>query len=282
MKNNNLIAICGRKQHGKDLVANIIQYLTTYGNYNSLDSFINRSPKNAGTPYEIKKFADTLKDIVCLLIGCTRDDLESEEFKNKELGEEWTIYKLHDGNMFRVISKDVFDSLPKDVQKSKTVTIESLTPRKMLQYIGTDLFVNKLHPNTWINTTFTKYKESKPTIHSGLFTDENCYQHSSCTNCGKSFYGYKRQFMCKDCHEIYNWFPKWIISDCRFPNEAKAVKDRGGIIIKIERPDIVSNDNHASETSVDLVEYDELIVNSGSIEDLIDKVKQILIKYKIL
>ena len=33
------------------------------------------------TNSEIKKFADKLKDIVCLLIGCTREQLEDQEFK---------------------------------------------------------------------------------------------------------------------------------------------------------------------------------------------------------
>jgi hypothetical protein len=39
--------------------------------------------------FEIKKYADKLKDFVCILIGCTREQLEDQEFKEKELGEEW-------------------------------------------------------------------------------------------------------------------------------------------------------------------------------------------------
>jgi len=31
-------------------------------------------------------------------------------------------------------------------------------------------------------------------------------------------------------------YPRWVISDCRFENEVKAIKDRGGIVIRVNRP----------------------------------------------
>ena len=42
----------------------------------------------------------------------------------------------------------------------------------------------------------------------------------------------------------------WIIPDVRFPSEAKAIKDRGGIIIRVDR-ETFSHDNHPSETALD-------------------------------
>lgn len=63
------------------------------------------------------------------------------------------------------------------------------------------------------------------------------------------------------------------IADIRFPNEAKLIKDFGGKIIQIRRPEVSVdqtgvNLNHISETS-DLTPYiDFIIVNDGSIEDL--------------
>ena len=45
--------------------------------------------------WKIVKFADKLKDIVCLLIGCERKKLENREFKEKELGEDWWYYQKH-------------------------------------------------------------------------------------------------------------------------------------------------------------------------------------------
>ena len=93
--------------------------------------------------------------------------------------------------------------------------------------------------------------------------------------------------------------PNWIITDTRFPNEADAVKSRGGINIRIERDDYIfdgagkriiptkeyvntSNKQHESETALDNYTFDYVIDNNGTIEDLIIKVKEILIKENII
>ena len=54
-----------------------------------------------------------------------------------------------------------------------------------------------------------------------------------------------------------------IVSDIRFPNEAEAVKEMGGILIKIENPRIQKpNDSgHISEKLIDQIKYDKLIIN---------------------
>ena len=53
-----------------------------------------------------------------------------------------------------------------------------------------------------------------------------------------------------------------IVSDIRFPNEADAVKDMGGILIKITNPRIqTKKDGHISEKLIDQIKYDKLIVN---------------------
>lgn len=104
-----LIGISGKMQSGKDTVASIIKKL----------SYID---------WEIVKFADTLKDITCLLLNCSREDLESSDFKSSPLDDRWQNF--HN---------------------------EQLTPRKVMQLIGTDLFRNGLHPNTWVNTLSNKF-----------------------------------------------------------------------------------------------------------------------------
>jgi dephospho-CoA kinase len=68
---------------------------------------------------------------------------------------------------------------------------------------------------------------------------------------------------------------KWIIVDTRFDNEAKAIKDRGGIIIKVER-DVGITDTHASEKGISDEYIDIVIDNNGSMEELIEKVKTAL------
>lgn len=45
-----------------------------------------------------------------------------------------------------------------------------------------------------------------------------------------------------------------IITDCRFPNEVQAVKDAGGVVIRLTRQ--VSDDSHFSETALDKNVYD--------------------------
>lgn len=72
-------------------------------------------------------------------------------------------------------------------------------------------------------------------------------------------------------------FPNWIITDVRFPNEAQAIKDRGGIMIRIERPGVESHcgGQHPSETALDNYNFDYVIENEGSIDELIQKIKQL-------
>lgn len=69
-----------------------------------------------------------------------------------------------------------------------------------------------------------------------------------------------------------------IISDCRFPNEAKAIRNAGGIIIKIVRDNLVNQDSHQSETQIDNIEYDYIIYNTSSIYKLTEQVEQIVRK----
>ena len=91
-------------------------------------------------------------------------------------------------------------------------------------------------------------------------------------------------------------FPNWIITDTRFPNEMEAVKKRGGITIRVNRPcnicggsgyhkmscPVSKSGEHYSETALDKSEFDYVIENSGSIEQLTEKVKKILKKEKLL
>lgn len=74
---------------------------------------------------------------------------------------------------------------------------------------------------------------------------------------------------------------KWIITDCRFPNEAEAVKDRGGFVVRVNRdlPEVpyqTLEQRHPSETSLDNWEFDYVIQNDSTVEDLKVKVAEIL------
>ena len=60
----------------------------------------------------------------------------------------------------------------------------------------------------------------------------------------------------------------WVISDCRFPNEAAAIRAAGGVLVRIDRPDgpIPSNPDHPSETGLDdWPSWDIMISNSDTL-----------------
>ena len=76
----------------------------------------------------------------------------------------------------------------------------------------------------------------------------------------------------------------WIITDTRFPNEMKAVESRKGIKIKVIRDSgNTIGTTHPSETALnDYSNWDYIIDNTGSIEDLQKKVKEILDKENLI
>jgi dephospho-CoA kinase len=71
---------------------------------------------------------------------------------------------------------------------------------------------------------------------------------------------------------------KVIVSDARFPNEAKKINDLGGKMIKISRDTGLNTDNHASEKNVDLIKTDIIIENNNNIEEYYKKINKLFIK----
>lgn len=59
-----------------------------------------------------------------------------------------------------------------------------------------------------------------------------------------------------------------VISDVRFPNEARAIKERGGIIWRVARPGVGPANAHESETALDRWPFDATIANNGTLDDL--------------
>ena len=300
-----LIGISGKIGSGKDTVGNIIQYLTALKKYPdiqpSYEEFskltqkeinYNASLDDSLSDFEIKKYADKLKDFICMLIGCTREQLEDQDFKNKVLPEEWWVYKVenfNDDEQYDIIGSyedryELLDSHNLDVEEHNKLYGDSdpkmteeefnkdflvkTTPRLLLQIIGTECIRDKVHPNAWVNALFADYKyeihrSEVPTRAAG-FIDQHVY-------------------------------PNWIITDMRFPNEMEAVKSKGGITIRVNRSyDSLNQDslfslqkqqetnNHPSETSLDSATFDFVISNDKDIEHLINEVRKILEKLNII
>jgi hypothetical protein len=59
-----------------------------------------------------------------------------------------------------------------------------------------------------------------------------------------------------------------VVTDCRFPNEAEAIRSAGGKVVRVIRPGLVSTDTHVSETALDDFVADAEIINSGTLDDL--------------
>jgi len=84
------------------------------------------------------------------------------------------------------------------------------------------------------------------------------------------------------------WVNKWkknvagknvVVDDCRFLNEAKAVKDNGGVIIKIIRPGFLG-DSHQSEKEINDIQADYTIFNDTDINKLIQAIDDLYVELK--
>lgn len=69
-----------------------------------------------------------------------------------------------------------------------------------------------------------------------------------------------------------------VITDCRFDNEAKAIKDAGGIMVQIVRPEVQAyfSDQHVSEAGIDPSLIDHCVVNDSTIETLDIAIDQLM------
>jgi len=133
-----------------------------------------------------------------------------------------------------------------------------ITPRWILQYWGTEVCRKGFHDDIWIAALENKLRNSKDDI---------------------------------------------VISDCRFPNEIASIKNAGGIVIRVVRGpepkwyDAAVSANrgpngnmtwavsrakleklkvHASETAWVGTDFDHVLDNNGTIDDLFNQVKNIL------
>lgn len=249
-----IIAIVGRIGVGKDEVAKIIQYLTSPcskegSKYRTYQQFLDN---NGG--YNARNFDHHYQS-----------EWEIKKFakKLKQIASILTgipEYKFEDQEFKKTYLGDEWESERYDISIDNNET-HRYTVREFLQILGSECLRDILHENCWVNALFADHETH---YSGGLFPEQ-------------------AETVCKN----------WIISDLRFPNEYKAVKDRNGITIRINRP-LLSEDGkyiigidpiyppHESETALDGFTMDYEIDNSGTIEELIEKVKIILQKEKII
>jgi len=281
-----IIGVSGHIGSGKDTVGKIIQYLITKSKFPTLEFSMDGNfeidaiggdlPTNTAleSGWQIKKFAYAVKQVCSILTGIPVEDFEKEEVKNSVLGEEWIRYGYADGFYRYIAGSKQGDTILDNKQCSKERYEEELkinwqtaykhqyTVRELLQLVGTNAIRNVIHEDAWVNALMNQY---------GIRDIE-----------------YFKAF--PDNYKL----PNWIITDVRFPNEAKAIKDRGGIIIKIKSPFVrfsdgsfrarnkMMGDYHSSETALDNYDFDYVIDNNNTIDDLITNVDFVLKMHNIL
>ena len=133
-----------------------------------------------------------------------------------------------------------------------------MTPRLLMQTLGTEWGRNIIHPQLWSNALFKSFQIQK---------DRTCFDCNYQYNFEEAFYptDNKKDYCCPNCKSQHSASvlidnpSKWIITDTRFPEELEMVKSRNGINIRIERNlsertelfEEIPNSTHASETSLD-------------------------------
>jgi hypothetical protein len=93
------------------------------------------------------------------------------------------------------------------------------------------------------------------------------------TECGRELFG--ENFWVDSA--LNNLEPEgfYAVADCRFVNEADAIRERGGKVIRIARPGVGPANSHPSETSLDDYDFDAVVNNDDSHEVL----RQRLLRY---
>lgn len=254
-----IIGISGRMGAGKDTLGMVLQALTMEGAFGGRSRWAENPLEYVtayqGTPnlkggWKIVKFADKLKEIASMLTGIPRAAFESQEVKDRILPVEWNSWRVyfvqdhtlnHDEQygpdfvthneaiMWEASERRALNWPP----RLKTdIREHQMTVREFLQKLGTEGLRTGLHKNIWVNALFADYKLWKPKM---------------------------------DMEPV---LPSWIITDMRFPNEAQAVKDRGGITVRIDRPGNPTKVNgHASESALDDWNFDIRVVNNGKLDE---------------
>lgn len=62
-----------------------------------------------------------------------------------------------------------------------------------------------------------------------------------------------------------------VLTDCRYQNEAQWVRSVGGKVVRVSRPNTGPVNNHISESDLDDFDFDAVITNDGTVEELGEK-----------
>lgn len=63
-----------------------------------------------------------------------------------------------------------------------------------------------------------------------------------------------------------------VVTDVRFPNEAEVIDNSGGYVWRVDRPGVGPANDHESERYIPEIPVEYVVENSGTLEDLKDRV----------
>lgn len=170
----NIIAIQGNKNSGKDEFARMLQFVLStprvfhkYWIYKYLNKLF---PKQ----YKIVRYADKIKEILSTLLNVPLYLFEDREFKEKCYIDFNTLKLTHFDNIEnseKILSDSKFSREIKRLDKNLTKNYY-LSIRQLLQYFGTEIMRHYFGNNLWILTTF-KDQHEKLIISDQRFINEN-------------------------------------------------------------------------------------------------------------
>jgi hypothetical protein len=271
-----IIGINGKIGSGKDTIGSIIQYLVANKKlpknmqYSSLEELDNGSEPFSN--WKIKKFAEKLKTIASLLTGIPVKNFEDQEFKKTDLGKEWSY------------------AYPDEYYDDGEPVMVCMSVRQLLQKLGTEAMRDGLHTNVWVNALFADYNpvarlKGADILPNWCITDmrfpnemEAVVKRKGITirvvryKVGDKVYWTDPEGVSSGSYEVTEVYQDF----CFINNDFSEAQ------VPYHEIKLIAADLHPSETGLDDAEFDYEIINDGTIEDLIEKVREILTKEKII
>lgn len=179
-----------------------------------------------------------------MIIGITGHKQNGKDTIAKYLINKHEFIQFSFAEPLKEISKILFGFTDEQVNGDKKEIIDDfwhLTPRSVLQFMGTEMFRNQI---------------------SSLIPD-----------IGHDFW---IKILEKKILSLSPNYRNIVISDVRFPNEVEFIKKYNGIMINVFRNNLISIDNHPSEQLIDTLKVDYYIPNNGSINELYKVIEKVL------
>jgi len=242
-----ILGISGRKQAGKNTVANILHGIALkdqglvkdwnlggdgqlviltedtsgeegWGEFDITrkdEAFVQYAELNMWPYVKLYSFADYLKSICCNLFDIPKECIWGTDEQKNQIQEHllWENLPVYNGVSLNA-------GRPRE---------GAMTSREFMQYFGTDV-MRKIYEPIWVNGCIRTIQTEQPELA--------------------------------------------VIADVRFLNEAKAIENAGGVVIRLTRR--AFEDNHSSEVMLDDYPFKHVIDNKdNSLDSMMTKVKEL-------